>query len=168
MRFTLLVYGLIVSLLTFGQKREVIIFLSEDCPISLSQSVELRDIESQFGEAFHFVYYFPISSSEKEVVEFINKAQLKGDIIIDGAWEKSQELGATTVPEVFVYSDKKRLVYRGRIDNSFAQIGQRNRTNRERDLYTAMQECLTLSQMAFRQTDPVGCYIPKVKIPVSP
>lgn len=151
-----------------GQSAEVWVFLSEDCPVSLSQSLELKALEDQFGSQYTFVYAFPISSDETAIQAFLNKAKLNGKVMITGAWEQAHAWGATTMPEAFVYDATGRKVYQGRIDNSFSQIGQRQRGKVVRDLYELLSDLMQNAPIAFRQTAPVGCLIPTTKTTTSP
>lgn len=165
--FTLLFFSCFwaTSAALWAQKGQVIIFLSEDCPVSLSQSVEIRTLEGQFGEDYDFTYAFPISKRQSEVEEFLQKAQLSGDVVLEGALERAHELQATTLPEAFVFNTQDELVYRGRIDNSFARIGKRNRGDRIRDLFHALYDNLRYPHMSLRVTEPVGCLIPQTNAP---
>lgn len=151
-----------------AQSSEVWVFLSEDCPVSLSQSLELRALEEQFGSQFSFVYAFPISSDVAAVNTFVKKANLKGKILLEGAWEQAMAWGATTMPEVFVFDADGRKVYQGRIDNSFSQIGQRQRGVIVRDVYDVLTDVLRNVPIAFRQTAAVGCLIPQKKTTSTP
>lgn len=151
-----------------AQSSEVWIFLAEDCPVSLSQSLELKALEDQFGSQFTFVYAFPISSDEAAVDAFLTKAKLNGRVLLEGAWEQAHAWGATTMPEAFVFDATGRKVYQGRIDNSFSQIGQRQRGKVVRDLYELLSDLMQNAPIAFRQTAPVGCLIPTTKTTTSP
>ena len=162
--FTFSLFFLSACLLT-AQEREVWVFLSEDCPVSLSQSLELSDVEEAFGHKFAFHYAFPIAQDESAVRAFMQKAALKGvECLIEGAFDKAKALEATTMPEVFVFNAAGRLVYRGRIDNSFARVGQRNRGERIRELYEVLRQCLEDDDILYRENKAVGCLIPEHKI----
>jgi len=141
----------------------VLVFLSPDCPISISQSLELKALEEEFKTQVEFTYYFPLSEKEKgENREFLVKMGLNEKAIGTQAWEKSQELKATTMPEVFVFKEE-RLAYRGRIDNSFVALGKRRRAGIERELYLILTELNSAPFRSFESTPPIGCLIPTKK-----
>ncbi len=163
-RFSLALFLLpLFSLAQEAKSISVLVFLSPDCPISISQSLELKALEEEFKEAVVFEYYFPLSEKVKgENRAFLEKMGLNKDAIGPDAWEKAQELKATTMPEVFVFKDQ-RLAYRGRIDNSFVALGKRRRAGIERELYLVLAELHSAPFRNFDFTDPIGCLIPSKK-----
>ncbi len=141
----------------------VLVFLSPDCPISISQSLELKALEEEFQKEVFFEYYFPLSEKlQGENRAFLEKMGLNAKAIGLNGWEKAQELKATTMPEVFVFKDQ-RLAYRGRIDNSFVALGKRRRAGIERELYLVLAELHSAPFRNFDFTDPIGCLIPSKK-----
>lgn len=162
---------LFLSVLFFqvqAQNPTVEIFLSEDCPISLSQSVELRQLEADYAEKVDFVYRFPMSVDEEAVKEFMRKAQLNAPFTMEGAFERAKEIGATTMPEVFLYNAEGMLTYRGRIDNSFAKVSQRNRGKQVRELHLAIERVLNDPGTFFIANEAVGCLISDKKVNPEP
>ena len=160
----LILMCLFSALDVFGQRTFVVVLMSEDCPVSLSQSVELNALEKEFADRIDFTYLFPISTDHEAVRAFMTKAGLHGSWVIEGAFERAKELRATTMPEALLFSRTGQITYRGRIDNSFSKIGQRNRGTRSRDLRLAMQRTLDDPGTFMVRTQPVGCLLPLHKI----
>ena len=147
-----------------AQKAKVVILMAEDCPVCLSQSVELYALENEFADRIDFNYLFPISADYEAVTAFMDRAGLHGTWSIEGAFERAKELKATTMPEALLFSRSGQLTYQGRIDNSFSKIGQRNRGERIRDLQLAMQRTLNDPGTFLVRTQAVGCLLPLQKI----
>jgi hypothetical protein len=147
-----------------AQRAKVVILMAEDCPVSLSQSVELNALENEFADRIDFSYLFPISSDNEAVTAFMHRAGLHGTWSIEGAFERAKDLKATTMPEALLFSHSGQLTYQGRIDNSFSKIGQRNRGKRIRDLQSAMQRTIDDPGAFLVRTQPVGCLLPLQKI----
>lgn len=162
-RFLALIY-LFCVLEVYAQKATVVIFMAEDCPVSLSQSVELKALEVEFADQIDFTYLFPISSDMEAVAAFMDRADLYGSWAIEGAFERAKKLKATTMPEALLFGHSGQLTYQGRIDNSFSKIGQRNRGERVRDLQLAMKRTVDDPGAFLVRTQPVGCLLPLQKI----
>ena len=67
--------------------------------------------------------------------------------------------GVAVTPEVAVVNADGKIVYRGRIDNSFAGLGQSRRTATVHDLREALDATLAGKSAAHPETKAVGCYI---------
>ena len=66
---------------------------------------------------------------------------------------------AQVTPEAAVFDDKGRLVYRGRIDNLYADFGKKRAKPTRRDLRDTLDALLAGKALAKRTTKAVGCYI---------
>ncbi|MEC7776571.1 MAG: hypothetical protein VYC32_10785, partial [Planctomycetota bacterium] len=64
-------------------------------------------------------------------------------------------------PEAFVIG-KPGILYRGRIDDLYADLGQKRRQARNRDLRDALDAVLSGKAVKNPTTRAVGCYIPEL------
>ena len=58
-----------------------------------------------------------------------------------------------------MFDAKGRLVYRGRIDNLYADFGKKRFKPTKRDLRDTLDALLAGKRLAKRTTEAVGCYI---------
>jgi peroxiredoxin len=67
-------------------------------------------------------------------------------------------LGATRTPEVVVLDDRRRIRYRGRIDDRYA-VGSKRDETRCHDLVAALEDLLEGREVSRPETEAVGCPI---------
>jgi|GEM_PF-1743217 len=144
----------------------VAVFLSPECPISKSQTPELRALEKAFPEVA-FSYYFPVQNTTEALARsFCERYSLNGAIYVGStAFQMAQKQGATTLPECFVLDERGRIQYSGRIENSHARPGKRKSTASERDLYNALTALQNGHKPDVAETPAVGCKITFPNIP---
>jgi hypothetical protein len=65
---------------------------------------------------------------------------------------------ATITPEAAVFVDG-RLVYRGRIDDRFVELGRERPAPTQRDLFDALTAIVAGKPAPHPKTQAVGCYI---------
>ncbi len=138
----------------------VYIFLSEDCPICRYYVHEINRLHEKYqSDKLEFVGVFPNFSSKQEKINtFVSDYHLKIPTQTDYFKSLAKKLDAELTPEVFVVNQQEEIVYRGRIDNSYASIGKRRRVVTERDLDTYLSE-LTSGTVSISHTEAIGCYI---------
>ncbi len=137
-------------------------FLLDECKISINMTAEMKTIfESYTSEQFSFKAYFPnLASNEESIVSFKEDYQLPFECVSDYQKIRSKLLGATVAPEVVVYDEvKKEILYRGRIDNSYFEVGNRRRVITKRDLHEALSAILTDQAIIQKETEAIGCFI---------
>ena len=146
----------------YSDSISVNLFLLDECRVSQNISGEINYVYGKFNKTpFHFVCYFPNKSSTSEKIEgFMKDYKLDIPYHTDYTKEQTTFYGATIAPEVVVYDEKnKKLLYRGRIDNSFDKVGSRRRviTSRDlRDVLTAINNNETINEI---ETSAIGCFI---------
>ena len=150
-------------LLLAGAKANVLIFITNDCPIANAYAPEIQSIMRDYsprGAAFFLVHVDPDLDSEKakkHAADFGYDCR----ILLDPKHLLVKRLEADVTPEAFVISPGG-VVYRGRIDDLFADLGKKRRQARNRDLRTALDAVLAGKQPPNPRTEAVGCYIPEL------
>jgi len=137
-------------------------FLLDECRISQNISGEINYVLNQFDQTdFHFVCYFPNTSSTDEKIKvFLEDYKLNLPYYTDYDKLKTQFYGATIAPEVVVYDEKnQKLLYRGRIDNSYDKIGSRRRVVTSRDLRDVLDSIIKEEEIKVKETQAIGCYL---------
>lgn len=138
-----------------------IVFLSGECPISKSYMPTLRRLQSEWqaqdGVTLLGVWSDPLSSPA-EIATFVKEYELNFPVLIDREQVLAERLKPTHVPEAFVLDRDGCVAYRGRIDDTYAKVGQRRPAPTKNDLADAVTALLTGGKIAVAQTKPVGCH----------
>ena len=142
-------------------KASVIIFYSPECPICVSMTKTVREMADSFlgkGIKFYLVYpgkYYSIA----HLREFQKTYMLQMGGYRDDNNELVHILGATVNPQAFVINAEGKVIYSGKIDNWFEDIGKKRTITTEFFLRDALNSVLKGEDPAIKKTEPVGCFI---------
>ncbi|HLH57436.1 MAG TPA: redoxin domain-containing protein [Verrucomicrobiae bacterium] len=153
------------SLLRGAVLARVFIFVSDDCPISNKYAPEIRRLHERYapqGVAFWMVHSDP-SETRAEVADHDAQYHLDLPVYMDPDHAVARLAGAELVPTATVFSADGQLLYRGRIDDRFAQIGSERPEPTVRDLQNALEAVVNHRPVPVRFTRAVGCYIPSAR-----
>ena len=145
-----------------GQKATVLFFVGHDCPISNSYAPEINRICAEFEPrkvAGYLVYPDPdlsAATAQKHTQEF----GYHSPALLDPSHKLVKKTGVTVTPEVAVVAPDGKLLYRGRIDNTFADFGKKRAEPTQRDLRLALEAILNHQPVPNPKTKAIGCYIP--------
>ena len=146
-----------------GVKVNVVIFITNDCPIANSYAPEIKSIIGEYssrGAGFFLVHVDPdlgLEKAKKHAADF----GYENAILRDPRHVLVSELDADVTPEAFVIG-KSGVLYRGRIDDLYADLGKKRRQARTRDLRDALDAVLSGRAVKNPTTTAVGCYIPEL------
>ena len=145
-----------------GTRAIVFLFTSTDCPVSNRYAPELRRIAEAFeskGVVFRLVYPTP-SESANAIREHMAAYGYSGvfDAVRDPRQSLVKYIGATITPEAAVVVGG-RVVYRGRIDDRFVDLGRERPAPTERDLFEALTAIVNGKPAPHATTQAVGCFI---------
>jgi hypothetical protein len=145
-----------------GTKAIVFLFTSTDCPISNRYAPEVRRLAETYGSkgvVFRLVYPNP-AETPAAIREHMSAFQYAG--AAEGLRDPSHALvklaGATVTPEAAIYAGGN-LMYRGRIDNRYVELGIERPAATQRDLADALAAVLAGKPVAAPTTPAVGCFI---------
>jgi peroxiredoxin len=168
MRFRLILvflFGMNLSTMAGGKGLTVYIFLSESCPICQSVTTELKKLHQQFGPLqVEFIGLFPdgILSDAQTRQAFGKKYGLSFPLQPDSGQVLTKKFKAEITPEVVVVSNEtETIIYRGKVDNSFASLGKRRTIVTEHYLRNALESWTAGKKILLSVTQPVGCIIQK-------
>jgi hypothetical protein len=143
-------------------KAIVFVFTSTDCPISNRYAPELRRLADTFasqGIVFRLIYPNPADEASA-IHEHMTAYAYAGafDAFRDPAHALVKFTGATVTPEAVVYA-KGRVVYRGRIDDRYVDLGLERPAPTVHDLADALTAVLAGRPVTHSTTQAVGCFI---------
>jgi hypothetical protein len=136
-------------------------FLGTSCPISRQYAPEIVRICEDFqssGTKCYLVY--PESGlAAKDLKEHLQLFRHKSPAILDTTHALVKKAGATVTPEAAVFSRVGDLVYRGRIDDLYLELGRQRREVRSHDLRDALTALAARKNVPTPRTQAVGCFI---------
>lgn len=143
-------------------KANVLFFVTNECPISNSYAHEIARICADYkskGVGCALVYVDPAISDEQARQHAQEYGHGDYPRIVDRRHELVKATGVTVTPEAAVINRAGRVVYRGRIDDSYAALGQPRRPARNADLRNALDAVVAGKPVEKPQTHALGCYI---------
>lgn len=142
----------------------VLIFVSDDCPISnryIPEILRLRDTYSGRGVRFWMVH-----PDATETVAAIARHDKEFNLTIPALRDPRHDLvklaKAQVTPSAAVFAEDGRLVYHGRIDDRVAELGAERPYPARRDVAEALEALLAGRPVPETETKAVGCIIPSV------
>lgn len=176
MKIYLLIFGVFIYWITplratipqgIQDSITVYIFLHESCVISQYYTLPLRELHAEYAnEEIGFVGLFPnFSSKPSQIQSFKEKYEIPFALKTDYFHTKTKALGATVTPEVIVVNEVNgTIIYQGRIDDNYAQIGRRKRRATSFELRDTLQALQDGQPILVARTEAVGCFIGKSKL----
>ena len=143
----------------------VLIFVSTECPVSNRYAPEIKRLHDDFaarGVRFQLVYPNPLDS-EGAIAKHIEDYGYPRIAQRDPQHTLVKMAGATVTPEAAVFDTRQRLVYRGRIDDRFVELGRERPAARQRNLRDALTAALAGRPVSPSRTQAVGCFIADMK-----
>jgi hypothetical protein len=146
-----------------GDSLTVYVFLADQCKISQFYTVELARLDENYsGKKVGFVGYFPSELATPEVIDsFGSTYHLDFPLMRDDNKSLTRRLGITITPEVAVWDHRTdRMIYRGRIDDSYVRVGKRKLHPQSHDLVDIIDAWLIhQTPEVMIEARAVGCYI---------
>jgi AhpC/TSA family len=142
-------------------KALVVLFVSAECPVSnryAPEMIRLHDRYAPQGIAFRIVYPNPAETPEI-IQRHLKDFSLPPRALRDPAHAFVKAAGISITPEAAVYDGAKRLVYRGRIDDRYVNIGVERPAPTRRDLEEVVAALAAGTPVEPRTTQAVGCYV---------
>jgi thiol-disulfide isomerase/thioredoxin len=138
----------------------VLVFVRTDCPVSNRYAPFIQKLSTEHAGKAAFWLVYP---SKSESAEAIHKHQqeygYKIPALRDPQHVLVKESQVQITPEVAVFDAGRRLVYHGRIDNLYEDIGRARSAATTHELEDAISAALSGKSLAVDATHGVGCYI---------
>ncbi len=148
-----------------GQRASVLFFVLWDCPIANFYVPEMNRIAEEFdgrGVDFWLIYAdpeFELEAAKNHVADY----KIAVPAMIDRKFDLVRATGATMTPEAAVMSPEGELLYRGRIDDMYSELGHRRFSPTKRDLRDALDAITSGKPYSRSLTETVGCNIPEMQ-----
>jgi Tfp pilus assembly protein PilF len=142
-------------------KATAYIFTTTDCPIANRYAPELQRLHRAFagrGIAFRLVYVNP-RESDAAIHDHARKFGYPMDTLRDSSHALVRKFGITVTPEAAVVDARGNTLYRGRIDDRYADIGVDRVQPTRRELHDALQAIDEGRPVPVRSAPAVGCIV---------
>ncbi|HEX4414925.1 MAG TPA: redoxin family protein [Lacipirellulaceae bacterium] len=146
-------------------RAHVVVFVRSDCPISNKMAPEVRELCTAFKSRetdIYLVYVDPRESAEA-IRTHLHDYEYTCPAVRDMKHELATATGATVTPEAVVFDRDWKVVYRGRINNMFEDIGKSRDKATTHELRDAIDATLAGRAIAEPETKAIGCYIDDLK-----
>jgi len=150
---------LAIAPLRAAEPIRVLVFTTTDCPISNRYAPEIKRLAAKFDGQATFVLVYPVPSDSPELIrEHKKKFAYSFESIRDTDQKLVKMTGATVTPEVAVMVGE-HMVYRGRIDDRYVELGRERPQPTQRDLESTLDALKAGKRVAQRETRAVGCIL---------
>jgi hypothetical protein len=143
-----------------GNRAQVLLFIRSDCPISNRYAPELEKLYKRYSPSgMEFLLVYPESGLTAAAMKQHGREygySIPAVLDPDHRYVTLAKAGVTPEAAVFV---KSRLVYLGRIDDRYVDIGKTKAQPEHRDLDEELSAILAGRVPPFHQTKSVGCVI---------
>lgn len=157
--------GIEHTLVGGGNRATVLFFVATDCPISNGYAPEINRICARYARKnidFYMVYA-DRTATLAEIRKHAQEFEFQAPVLFDASHSLVRTVGATVTPEVAVLGQDGNLLYRGRIDDLYVDIGKRRNQATSRDLRDALDAIVHGSPVPHPTTTALGCFIPTEK-----
>ena len=140
----------------------VYVFLADTCPISQHATLAMRDLYFRYSsQGICFGGVFPsASTTDADIAAFAKAYRMPFVLSHDADHRLTRRLKVRVTPEVVVLAaDGHNVLYQGRLDDTFARLGQRRAVVQHHELADALAAVVAGRPVAVPRTEPVGCFI---------
>ncbi len=140
---------------------KVFVFLSAECPISRQYIPELNRLQKLAESPDSPIGFFGVLSdrslTRRDAAKFVQEFGIAFPVLFDSSGELAALLRPEHVPESFVVSASDDVLYRGRIDDLYPELGKRRQEPTSRDLLNAIAALQQNQPQPVSRTAAVGC-----------
>jgi peroxiredoxin len=142
-------------------KATVYVFLADTCPICQTSTLALRQLHATYAaQGVAFVGIFPDAQTRPaDIILFQRHYQVPFPLRQDEGQLLTRRLRASITPEAVVLAPNGRLLYQGRIDDSYVALGKRRTVVAHHELQDALAAVVSGQPVAVPRTEAVGCLI---------
>jgi thiol-disulfide isomerase/thioredoxin len=147
-----------------GGKVVVLVFVRTDCPISNRYAPTIQKLSAEHEGKATFWLVYPSKSESADVIRRHEREYgYKIPALRDPQHVLVKESMVQITPEVAVFDAQRHLVYHGRIDNLYEDIGRARSVATAHELDDAITAALSGKSLDVSATHGVGCYISDVE-----
>jgi hypothetical protein len=143
----------------------VLVFISNDCPIANRYAPEIERLYSRFTQQrIVFWLVHPDSGETREdIIKHAREYRLTAPELRDPQHELVKLAKVDVVPSAAVFLPDRRLVYHGRIDDWFVELGRERPEALHHDLANVLEALLNRHPVPVANATAIGCYIPDTR-----
>jgi len=135
----------------------VLIFLAHDCPICQKYGDAFRELSTKHPQV-QVIGIAPADGATKDLIGgYAATFGLSFPILLDEKKVLAHVLKGKVTPEVFLFNNEGDLLYRGKVDNWFYELGKYRQVVTEHYLDDAIRATLKGEMVSPNRTEPVGC-----------
>lgn len=134
----------------------VLVFLETDCPISNKYAPELARLCRSYGSKLSFFAVYP-GATAAEARSHRESYGSPCPAVLDADHRLARAARIEIVPEAAIFLPHRGLVYHGRIDDRFADVGVERAAPTSRDLEEALRAVLKGESPTAPSGRAVGC-----------
>ncbi len=159
------VFFLLFSTSILAQEKDsftVYYFLLEDCKICQYYTPTFQELYNSYNsDSLSFVGLFPNRFSSKDAInDFKEKYEIPFPLKPEYFQSKTKKFEVTITPEVVVYNEtQEKILYKGRIDNSYYKLGRRRQVITARELETVLESIQKGEKVDVESQPALGCFI---------
>ncbi len=137
----------------------VMVFLRRDCPVSSRYAPVIQQISKTYSSRAKFFLIFPDKAdSAADIQKYLTDYRYSLPAFPDPRHMLAKLGHVQITPEVAVFSDRQ-LVYDGRIDDWYIELGKARSAPTTHELKDALDAALAGKTPARAEVRGVGCYI---------
>ena len=138
----------------------VLLFVQTDCPISNRYAPTIQKLNNEFRGKANFWLIYPNSSEPPAKIRtHLAKFRYTISALRDTHHALAKRAQATITPESAVFDSKGKLVYHGRIDNWYEDLGRARPAPTTHDLEAAISATLSGRMVVPAKTRAIGCFL---------
>ena len=144
-----------------GARATVLIFITHDCPISNRYAAEINRIHTAYASrkiAFYMIYT-DADLTAAQARQHAKDFGYHSVALLDRTHLLVKKVRATVTPEAFVLSPAGKVLYRGRIDDTYVDYGKSRLKPKKRDLRDALDAIVNGKPVPNPVTKSIGCFI---------
>jgi peroxiredoxin len=139
----------------------VLFFILHDCPICNRYMPEMNQIVQKYrSRGFGFIAVYPESDfSREDAQKHAREYHFDFPVVIDSDHRFAAQFGVKVVPQVAVLNSQRELLYRGRIDDLFADVDKQRPAAIHHDLRETLDDIAAGIKPHRAWAPAVGCPI---------
>jgi hypothetical protein len=142
----------------------VLVFIRTDCPISNRYAPEIQRLSQEFRKQAKFWLIYPEKAeSASRIREHGEEFHYTMPALRDVHHSLVTRAQATITPEAAVFERSGKLIYHGRIDNWYEELGRSRAKPTTHELEEAIRKTVAGETISAAHANAVGCYISDLK-----
>jgi hypothetical protein len=107
-------------------KLNLLVLISPECPMSINYTLTLNQLQEQYARELSITGLIVGSSySDETIKQFAASYKISYPLLVDRKKEIALTLKGEVTPEVYLFDQSGRCVYRGAIDNWLMTLGKK-------------------------------------------